>query len=145
MLAGSQRLVEDCENLAMLRKLSSLLLETEILLMTLPRSALLFKSNFRYSACAFLLNNLPLLHISSKTIGKIKICEYLNVWNLRTILCEYRLSCVSIQSQFRTFGLYMLTAQNLLEMFLRVPFKSSQFQRSYRLSNNNERDFDARI
>jgi len=49
MLADGQRLVEDCENLVMPRKLSSLLLETGILFMTLPYSALLFKSNFRYS------------------------------------------------------------------------------------------------
>lgn len=144
MLAGSQRLVEDCENLAMPRKLSSLLLETEILLTTLPRSALLFKSNFRYSACAFLpAQHLPLLHISSKTIGKSKICEYLNVWNLRTILWEYCLPCVFIQSQFH--GLYMLTAQNLEKRSWGFRLKARNFKRGYRLSNNNGGDFDARI
>jgi len=59
----------------------------EILFMTLSRS--IFLSNFKYSACAFLpTQHFPLSSISSKTIGKPKICEYLNVWNLETVLAD---------------------------------------------------------
>jgi len=57
---------------------------------------------------------------------------------LGNYISEYRLPCVSIQSQFR--GLYMLTAQNSQEVFSRIPFKSSKFQRANHLSNNNETD-----
>ena len=81
----------------------------EILFMTLSRN--IFLSNFKYSACAFLpTQHFPLSCISSKTIGKPKICEYLNVTKLGNCTSRYRLSCVSIQSRFH--GLYMLTAQN---------------------------------
>lgn len=139
MLASGQRLVEDCENLAMPRKLSSLLLETEILLMTLPRGALHFKSNFRYSACAFLFNIFRYYEDN---------WEIQNLRVLKRMKLENYTMRISPSLRFHTISISWTShadCAKFIEMFLRVPFKSSQYQRGYCLSHNNERDFDAII
>jgi len=85
--AGCQRLVEDYENLTM--PLSSLLSETEILKFLLHCRTVSSYRISNNSGCAFLpAQHSPLSLVSSKTIGKSEICEYLNVWNLETILAN---------------------------------------------------------
>jgi len=129
MSTGCQQLIEDYENLTM--PLSSLLSETEILKFLLHCRTVF---SFRYSGCAFL----PAQHFPLKDNWKTRNLWVLKCMKLGNYISEYCLPCVSIQSQFR--GLYMLTAQNSQEVFSRIPFKSSKFQRGNHLSNNNESD-----
>lgn len=109
--------------------------------MTLPCSALL--SNFKYSSCAFL-PGLIFSAITRRQWGKPEICEYLNIWNLGTVLANIATPAFPFSRDFAGSTCWLRKIHKKCSQEGSV-CESSKFQRGYRLSNNNGRDFDARL